>query len=169
MSPNINNPGGTKNDPAEILDALTSDSTEFPGANIDATVSSRATPADTGLGIDWSAKTPRHDVAGSNTLGNFLTVSGSGYILGFVSLGDNTGAGTTLAIDGTDIITHQQGDSKSDMDTGEAAQINRANPSANFFKGVTNQTNCLFRFDSSFAARNNSGQRQQAEVTYVLD
>jgi len=31
MAPNINNPGGVKNDPDEIRDAVVSDATRFPG------------------------------------------------------------------------------------------------------------------------------------------
>jgi len=35
MPPNINNPGGVKNDPDEIRDAVVSDATRFPGGFID--------------------------------------------------------------------------------------------------------------------------------------
>jgi len=35
MAPNINNPGGVKNDPDEIRDGVVSDSTRFPGRFID--------------------------------------------------------------------------------------------------------------------------------------
>jgi len=35
MAPNINNPGGVKNDPDEIRDAVVSDATRFPGGFID--------------------------------------------------------------------------------------------------------------------------------------
>jgi len=35
MAPNINNPGGVKNDPDEIRDGVVSDSTRFPGGFID--------------------------------------------------------------------------------------------------------------------------------------
>jgi len=35
MAPNINNPGGVKNDPDEIRDAVVSDATKFPGGFID--------------------------------------------------------------------------------------------------------------------------------------
>jgi len=35
MAPNINNPGGVKNDPDEIRDGVVSDATRFPGGFID--------------------------------------------------------------------------------------------------------------------------------------
>jgi len=39
MAPNINNPGGVKNDPDEIRDGVVSDATRFPGGFIDQQVS----------------------------------------------------------------------------------------------------------------------------------
>jgi len=169
MAPNINNPGGVKNDPAEILDALTSDSTEFPGANIDAAVSSRATPADTGLGIDWSSKTPRVDRAGSITIGSMLSVTGSGYIIGVVTVSDGGATGVSLDIDGTQALQHPTSRPVSAARGAQAAQIIRSNAGNSAFQGLTSQTNCLFRFESSFTGFNNGGVDQQIEVSYVLD
>jgi len=44
MAPNINNPGGVKNDPNEIRDGVVSDSTRFPGGFIDQRVTESGAP-----------------------------------------------------------------------------------------------------------------------------
>jgi len=44
MAPNINNPGGVKNDPDEIRDGVVSDSTRFPGGFIDQQVTEAGAP-----------------------------------------------------------------------------------------------------------------------------
>jgi hypothetical protein len=44
MAPNINNPGGVKNDPDEIRDAVVSDATRFPGGFIDEQVTKAGAP-----------------------------------------------------------------------------------------------------------------------------
>lgn len=44
MAPNINNPGGVKNDPDEIRDGVVSDSTRFPGGFIDERVTESGAP-----------------------------------------------------------------------------------------------------------------------------
>jgi sugar lactone lactonase YvrE len=44
MAPNINNPGGVKNDDDEIRDAVVTDATKFPGGNIDLAVSEAGAP-----------------------------------------------------------------------------------------------------------------------------
>jgi len=44
MAPNINNPGGVKNDPDEIRDAVVSDATRFPGGFIDQQLTETGAP-----------------------------------------------------------------------------------------------------------------------------
>jgi len=44
MAPNINNPGGLKNDPDEIRDGVVSDSTRFPGGFIDEQITQAGAP-----------------------------------------------------------------------------------------------------------------------------
>jgi len=44
MAPNINNPGGVKNDPDEIRDGVVSDSTRFPGGFIDQQITEAGAP-----------------------------------------------------------------------------------------------------------------------------
>jgi len=44
MAPNINNPGGVKNDPDEIRDGVVSDSTRFPGGFIDQRLTQAGAP-----------------------------------------------------------------------------------------------------------------------------
>lgn len=44
MAPNINNPGGVKNDPDEIRDGVVSDATRFPGGFIDQQITQAGAP-----------------------------------------------------------------------------------------------------------------------------
>jgi len=44
MAPNINNPGGVKNDPDEIRDGVVSDATRFPGGFIDQQITESGAP-----------------------------------------------------------------------------------------------------------------------------
>jgi len=44
MAPNINNPGGVKNDPDEIRDGVVSDATRFPGGFIDQEITQAGAP-----------------------------------------------------------------------------------------------------------------------------
>jgi len=44
MAPNINNPGGVKNDPDEIRDGVVSDATRFPGGFIDEQITEAGAP-----------------------------------------------------------------------------------------------------------------------------
>jgi len=169
MAPNINNPGGVKNDPDEIRDGVVSDATRFPGADIDAAISSRASPADTGLGIDWSSKTPRVDIAGTRNTGSILSVSGSGYILEIVLLVDTVSSGMSVSIDGTTLYTQQDGKFTSAFGTGDGVQSFRNDASGSTVRGLSSRTSGLFRFDSSFTVTNNSGEDNQVQISYVLD
>jgi len=54
MAPNINNPGGVKNDPAEIRDGVVSDATRFPGGFID----QRITEAGAGIAVGSKFQVP---------------------------------------------------------------------------------------------------------------
>jgi len=169
MAPNINNPGGVKNDPAEILDALTSDSTEFPGANIDASVSSRATPADTGLGIDWSSKTPRFDRGGTDSSNILFRVTGSGYIFEVVTAHVAGSTGPALEIDNTRVTTFQGKKDTVRFIGDTASQDIRGDPGASSTEGVTNRVGCLYRFESQFQLVGTSAVNQQGAAAYVLD
>lgn len=170
--PTIGQPGrvaSDKNTAQEILDALTSDSTQFNGADIDAAVSSRATPADTGRGIDWSSKTPRHDRVGTRSGGAMLSVSGSGYITGFVSMTVELNGEVELVIDGTSLLRHQSAGEIAFVGSETVAQDVRFSKTTDRDEGVLNQTNLLHRFDSSFTVNNLGSQDAQIGVTYVLD
>jgi len=169
MAPNINNPGGVKNDPAEILDALTSDSTEFPGANIDASVSSRATPADTGLGIDWSSKTPRFERAGTDDSNLLFRVNGSGYIFEVVTTHIAGNTGPALEIDNTRVTTFQGKTDTVRFIGATATQDIRGDPGASTTRGVINRIGCLYRFESQFQLTGTSAINQQGAAAYVLD
>jgi len=173
--PSINQPGrvaSSKNTAAEILDALTTDQTEFAGGNIDASVSSRARPADTGEGIDWTTRTPKGAVSYDNlVLGNsqqtLLSISGSGFVTGVtVYTGANSPVlDAILDIDGTRV------------DTRTMAQFIRDGNGERFQGGSESDHlidfHTLHRFDGSvtITADNNSTNDIQmgAEVDYVLD
>jgi len=103
--PTIGQPGrvaSDKNTAQEILNALTDDQTEFSGSDIDASISSRATPSDTGSGVDWSSKTPKLvDVPDGTT----TTITGSGYLLSVSTLGSlSTQRSVEITIDGVDLL-----------------------------------------------------------------
>lgn len=103
--PTIGQPGrvaSDKNTAQEILDALTDDQTEFSGSDIDTSISSRATPADTGSGVDWSSKTPKLVVV---PVGTTTTITGSGYLLSASAVGAiSTQRSTQITIDGVDLL-----------------------------------------------------------------
>jgi len=141
--PSINQPGRVASDAitkAEVLDAITSDNQTFDGANIDAAVSSRATPADTGAGIDWSDKTPKFGQVGSTT----FTVNGSGYLISLKPFGPTSDADASVTIDGTQVFS---GQSLSDNDNSVAWTL-------------------FYRFDTKLeVSKSGAGVR----VCYVID
>jgi len=57
MAPNINNPGGVKNDPDEIRDGVVSDATRFPGGFIDQRLTDTAADVQIAGGYDVSSAT----------------------------------------------------------------------------------------------------------------
>lgn len=170
--PTIGQPGrvaSDKNTAQEILDAITSDSTQFNGADIDAAVSSRATPADTGRGIDWSSKTPRHDRVGTGSGGTMLSVSGSGYITGFVTITETLNGETELVIDGSPLLRHKGRVTIASAPNGTAAHDIRFSTNEGSDEGIIARTSLQHRFDSSFTVNNPGLSDAQIEVSYVLD
>lgn len=173
--PSIGQPGrvaSDKNTANEILDALTTDQTEFSGGNIDAAVSSRATPADTGSGVDWSSKTPASkEVAGVSASGTgdtvVLSVTGSGYLFqATIALDDQTSViSGDLRIDGTRIGSKTINPTAG---TGSAEFTTTGNTRIYFveYRG-------MFRFESSFELIVNIDVSQSrtasAECDFVRD
>jgi hypothetical protein len=150
--PTIGQPGrvaSDKNTAQEILDALTDDQTEFSGSDIDTSISSRATPADTGSGVDWSSKTPKLVVVPSGTTTN---ITGSGYLLGASAIGAlSSQRSTQITIDGVDLLS---GSSFSRIKFADSPGVNHLS--------------FLYRFNSSMAL-SCSGVSGEVGYYFVLD
>jgi hypothetical protein len=173
--PSINQPGRVASDKiskAEVLDAITSDSQKYDGGNIDASVSSRATPADTGSGIDWASKTPKADTTTNLTVSSsaqrdLISVTGSGFVTHATVYveANNSGLKGILEIDGTEV-------GRRDLEQ----NISRA-VGEDFFGGTSDATKVdfrgLYRFNTELKVTgfNNLSTSEPfaAEVDYVLD
>jgi len=170
--PTIGQPGrvaSDKNTAQEILDALTSDSTQFNGADIDASISSRATPAETGNGVDWSSKTPKSVRAGTDTPGTFLSVSGSGYILDVVQIAQSASQGPDFEVDNVTVFRGPMVDNAANAPNAQASHDPRSSNDTGATEGSTSRLSCIWRFESGFSATSSGNIRQQIEVSYVLD
>jgi len=99
MAPNINNPGGVKNDPDEIRDGVVSDATRFPGGFIDQQVTEAG--ADVAIGTEFAVSTgsllDSFDLASEASSPKGLTLTNNGSRLSTVDTFSNEVVQFTLS------------------------------------------------------------------------